>query len=209
MDSHNFWVLLALLVIRQSVHRASRLTMTKRIAVALLGLALAELVSAVPEPCGDGSSGETGYSTIASLNSDIAAEQARISQGGTPAAEYTFVLCPNTVLDASAEPLKPLLSNSFFLCGRDGSSSNSCTIDGGPTQVEIVDSSISSYPLADLTFSGIQFSAFTTESISATATFPTTANFQDVIWTVSKVDTRRHGILKSTHVSHPMAELCE
>jgi len=137
-----------------------------------------------PEACGPDSP-EVGYTSIAAMNQDMEEELAAIESGGVqPQDMYTYNLCPNTVFDATDGPLRPVLNNAFFLCGTDGSSSNTCVITGGSNQILIEDSTVSTYPLESLTFMGIEFQDFTSESISASASSSaTTAYFKDVLWT--------------------------
>ena len=139
------------------------------------------------------------YTSIVDINSDMQIELARIAEGGTPEDSYTFELCANTIFDAT-EALNPVLNNAFFVCGPDGSSSNSCTITGGTTnpQVEIASSTVSGYPLVSVAFSGITFESFseTEGSIKGVAFFPTTATFSDSVWTVS---TSRHATSSRGH----------
>lgn len=136
--------------------------------------------------CRQGSA-EIGYTTIAAVNSDMQAELAKIQGGGLPQSQYTFNLCSQTEFDATAEPLRPVLSNSFFVCGSDGKSSNLCTFMGGQLQVEILDSTLPSYPLTDITMSGMTFAGFSGVSIEASASLPTNLNLMDVVFTVSCV----------------------
>lgn len=130
--------------------------------------------------------------TIAELNSVMRTEFIRI-QNGAPAADmYTYNLCANTFFNAESEALEPLLNNAVFVCGDDGSVRNLCVIVGGSTQVRIQDSPITGYFLQQLTFMGLTFSGFESNSsgsgtsIAALASTTTTATFVDCQWKVRK-----------------------
>jgi hypothetical protein len=171
--------------IRNRMTRSEYQIATNRWLLLLLVVALCvpHGVRATPSLCVG--SMEFGYSSIAAINADILAELQKIQNGATPSASYTFNLCSNTVFDASTEPLRPALSNSLFVCGTNGKSSNNCRIENGAVQVEISDSVVANYTLGEITFLGVQFTGFTKQAVSAYASFPTQANFRDVLWTVS------------------------
>jgi hypothetical protein len=150
------------------------------------------------------------FQTIASLQSVMATELSRIANGALPAAAYTFILCPNTFLDASAMPLTPLLDKSTFMCGNDGHVRNRCIIVGGgggsgsngtatapgttivtDAQVRIVDSTTPGHVLQQVDFVGVTFSGFESnaqtkmgKSIAAAASSSTTATFKGCAWQV-------------------------
>jgi hypothetical protein len=135
--------------------------------------------------------GLTGYTTIASINNDMRAELARISDGEKlPEDSYTYTLCPQTIFDVSNEPLQPILSDVSFACGSNGEANDSCVLFGGSQQVLIVDSLLNSYPLERITFSGLTFSGFNQNSesrgtaIAAFASKPTSAIFRDALFRV-------------------------
>ncbi|GKY90646.1 hypothetical protein MPSEU_000038000 [Mayamaea pseudoterrestris] len=176
------------------------------LALLIIGTLLVPEANAEPELC-PGSTTEFGYTSINSINTDITNELMRIQSGATPNGIYTYSLCRNTVFDANAGPLRPGLSNSFFICGPDGNPNNKCTIQGGNIQVEIVNSMLPNYELAEITFLGIQFSGFTTQAVSAYASFPTQANFRNVLWTdfTSEFVVRQQpGNGTSTDIAPPM-----
>ena len=151
----------------------------------VLGLLVIHRSSAEPTLCPD-STTEFGYTSISNINADITSELSRIQSGATPNGMYTYNFCSGTVLDASAGPLRPGLSNSYFVCGPDGKPKNNCQVSGGAVQVEIYDSLLTEFPLSEITFMGIQFTGFTRQSISAYAASPTQVNFRDVQWTVRR-----------------------
>lgn len=142
------------------------------------------LTQAQPGPCEAGSP-EIGFGTISEVNAAMAAELERIQGGLQPQKEYTFNLCSQKVYDAEKEPLRPVLSNSFVVCGPDGKSNNLCTFLGGAVQVEITDSTVLSYPLTDVTLSGITFADFKNLSVAALASSSANLNLMDVVFTVS------------------------
>jgi hypothetical protein len=142
------------------------------------------------EQCRD-SPGLQGYMSITAMNSEMRKEFEKIVQGGSPEKSYSYMLCPETVFDATAEPLLPLLSNMEFSCGAKGLASENCVIFGGHEQVRFADSTSQSYPLEQVSFVGLTFANFTTNdrgtgtSIAAFASSTTTASFMNVKFTVS------------------------
>jgi hypothetical protein len=170
-------------MIDRNMTRQQRRIEQRLLAFLVVGTLLISPSRAAPQLC-PGSTTEFGYSTIANINADITSEISRIQSGATANGMYTYSLCSNTIFDASAGPLRPGLSNSFFVCGPDGKPTNNCTIKGGSVQVEIDNSVIPNYQLGEMTFIGMQFTGFTKQAVSASAAFPTQANFQNVLWTV-------------------------
>lgn len=130
------------------------------------------------------------FETLGALNSVMQTELIRIQNGATPKDAYTYNLCPNTFFDATSTALEPVLNNAMFVCGDDGSRLSQCVILGGSEQVSIVDSLVNGYPLEELSFMGITFSAFESNtdmsgtSIAASASSATTATFTDCAWQV-------------------------
>lgn len=130
------------------------------------------------------------FDTIGALNSAMQMELVRIQSGATPEDAYMYNLCTNTFFDAATAILMPVLNNVMFICGNDGSRLGRCVILGGSEQVRIVDSTVDSYPLQELSFMGITFSSFVTNtarsgmSIAAFASSSTTATFSDCSWEV-------------------------
>ena len=128
------------------------------------------------------------YETIGSLNSVMQTELLRIQNGATPQDAYIYNLCSNTFFNSTTTILAPLLNNAMFVCGDDGSRLGRCVILGGSLQIEIVDSSVDTYPLQEVSFMGITFSSFesnalrTGTSIGAFASSVTTARFVDCAW---------------------------
>jgi hypothetical protein len=72
-------------------------------------------------------------------------------------------------------------------------------------QVEIIDSSTPSYPLTEITMSGITFSDFSQVSVYASASAPTNLNLMDVVFTVSPSLRHREKIERERSVSHSSA----
>jgi hypothetical protein len=128
------------------------------------------------------------YETIGSLNSVMQTELLRIQNGAIPQDAYMYNLCNNTFFDATITPLEPVLNNVMFICGDDGNRLGRCVFAGGSLQVEIVDSTVDTYPLQEINFMGITFSSFesnafrTGTSIGAYASSVTTATFIDCAW---------------------------
>ena len=159
--------------------------------LALAAIVLSECNAQLVEPC-PSNGALSGYTSISAMNSDMATELQRISGGGTPEDEYIYTLCPRLVFDATIEPLRPVLSGIVFQCGVLGSSTDSCTIDGGSEQIRVEDSGVASYQIEDISFKGLTFQSFTNSanrtgaSVNVLASDTTSINFTDVVWTVSK-----------------------
>lgn len=111
------------------------------------------------------SDGDTGYESIAEMNTDIQEELALLFTGKTPEASYEFVLCPNTALDMGNETLIPLLDNSMFLCGAQGTSTG-CVLAGGELQVGIAEPIDPIHTMTSVSFIGISFQGFTEAAIA-------------------------------------------
>ena len=130
-----------------------------------------------------------GYTSIESLNSDMAVELDRIRMGGAISSQpYTVSLCPG-VFDASKGPITPLLANFKISCGRISSSSSlspssPCTITGGSTQILIQDSALEGYNFTGVEFEGISLQNFGGTSVMAEASAPTTVTFRRCFWLV-------------------------
>jgi hypothetical protein len=130
------------------------------------------------------------FDTLTAINGDMQMELARIRNGGTPEPSYTYNLCPDTFFDATMTTLEPVLDNTMFVCGENGSRLNGCVIIGGNEQIRIQDSSLDGYIIQQLNFIGITFAGFGTSdemtgaSISALASSTTVATFTDVAWQV-------------------------
>lgn len=130
------------------------------------------------------------FNTLGAINSEMQTELIRIQNGATPQASYLYNLCANTFFDATSERLEPVLNNAMFVCGDNGNRDNRCVIVGGNQQVKITDSLVSGFPLREVTFMGITFSAFETNgemtgaSIAAFASTATTATFTECTWQV-------------------------
>lgn len=130
------------------------------------------------------------FDTIGALNSAMQTELVRIQSGATPEDSYMYNLCTNTFFDAETAILMPVLNNVMFICGNDGSRLGRCVILGGSQQVLILDSTVDSYPLQELSFMGITFSSFESNSaqsgmsIAAFASSSTMATFTDCSWEV-------------------------
>ena len=130
----------------------------------------------------------TGYTSIADINQDQFDELARITAGSAAGAPpYSFVLCPNTQFDASAQPLNIVLSGTVISCGSDmdASSDKKCSIQGGSSQVYLADSTTPNYDFTSATMIGVTFEMFNGTSIDVMATETLTFTLMDVVWKVS------------------------
>jgi hypothetical protein len=131
-----------------------------------------------------------GYTTIGTLNADMAAERDRIAGGGAPqTAPYTFTLCPQTSYDAAAEPIKPVLDNMSILCGTSGATADSCVITGGTNQVQIDDSTVDTYPINSVSLVGLTYTGFTETAVSGGASDSTQVTLLNNAFKVSQSDT--------------------
>jgi hypothetical protein len=139
----------------------------------LLGPASSQEFQQTTTDCTE-SPGTVGYATIEAMNTDMMQEVALIIGGKTPQETYRFVLCPNTVIDASSTTLTPLLDGSIFLCGETGSLEGACEISGGAMQVDIGVPMAGSPQIASVSFMGITFGGFTEAAISGDAGSNTT-----------------------------------
>ena len=126
-----------------------------------------------------------GYTTITAMNADMQAELEAINNGQAPQPGYTYTLCPDTAFDTTSTPLLPVLNNITFVCGATGSSASNCVLFGGDEQIRIEDSTVESYPLQQVSFSGLSMANFTGTAVNAAAGTTTTASFNDVDFQVS------------------------
>jgi hypothetical protein len=147
-------------------------------------LSVAFIVSVDGQSACPGNSAISGYTTIAAINSAIAADLSAIKGGSSPSPPYVFTLCPNVVF-TSDQALTASLSGAKFVCGAKGAVTDSCVIKGGATQVLVQDPGVSGYTLQNVSFSGITFEGSSVASIVANASSATTANFIDCSWSVS------------------------
>lgn len=126
-----------------------------------------------------------GYTSIADINQDQYDELARITAGSSKASPpYSFVLCPNTEFDTTAQTLKIVLSGSVFSCGSETAANSelSCSLKGGAQQVYVTDSTTPNYELSSATIVGVTFENFNGTSIDVLATEKLTLTLVDVIW---------------------------
>jgi len=171
-----------------------RVTSSSRIAVGLVLVAASFFRASAQGDVGFGQStvacpnapGLTGYNTLEALNSDMSAELEKIRLGEPAQEPYMFELCPNTIFDASAFPLIPLLSGSVFMCGSAAAPGTSCDFVGGQTQVLIEDPvNTPGYELAMVSFVGVSFLGFEGAAISGSAGSNTTVDFLNTLFAVS------------------------
>lgn len=114
-----------------------------------------------------------GYTSIEDINLDME----DIVMNGTITGPYQFTLCPLSSFDV-VEPLRPLLSNTTFVCGTGGVG-ESCTITGGAQQV-VLEGDITGVRLF-----GIDFENFSNASIAASASGNSTVRLEQCRWRVS------------------------
>ena len=124
-----------------------------------------------------------GYTSLRDLNLEMKRHKSFLAPPllETPQAQYKYHLCPHTTFDG-AEQLTPLLDRTLVQCGRSGSAQDNCIIQGGTTQVLLVDT----LPLQHriFVFQGITFTSSTDVSIAAYASSQTRAEFYDCHWKV-------------------------
>ena len=146
----------------------------------------AQTVNARSAPCPNDTS-ISGYTSISALNQDQFDEATRIGAGTSkPSPPYSFVLCPDTKFDMTADPLKILLSGSVFSCGSDTepSSTLGCFFTGGMTQVQVADSTTPNYGIYSSTMVGVTFEMFNGTAVDVTASESLTFTMVDVVWRV-------------------------
>lgn len=139
-----------------------------------------------PEPCVSDLS-IVGFSSIGRLNQWMATVWYFLNQGGRPNPPYTFHLCPNTVFDDDF--IFPVLNDTWIVCGKAGSSTDNCIVEGGETQVVILPHDYTSEgaktpPLEHVNFLGITFTKSTDVSVGAYGGQNSWAFFQDCHWKV-------------------------
>jgi hypothetical protein len=130
----------------------------------------------------------TGYTSLADLNADMAAELARIEGGGQPLVEYNLNLCsnPDAIYDArGGNEIRPVLSGLNIYCGGPTATDAVCIINGGQIQVLINDSDVASYPIGNILLKGMTFRNFNGRSVEMNAQAPTTITFEDTTWQVT------------------------
>lgn len=109
-----------------------------------------------------------GYSTLEDIRLDIQDEVTRISNdGAAPQPPYIYPLCPQQQFsfqdgDAIFPPLEPVLDQSLFVCGVDGTGMG-CEFVGG--QIQFLFSQETALSVINVTFQGISFNGFTETSM--------------------------------------------
>jgi hypothetical protein len=137
------------------------------------------------EPC-PSNADQTGYTTIAAMNTDMAAELERIENGGNVVGgqTYNMILCPSTMFSTQQDPLFPVLDGTIFMCGDSGSVTQNCVLTGGSTNVRVEDPGLEGYQFNKLIFIGVTFQDFNSRSVDLRAAAPAEAQFMDCIWQV-------------------------
>lgn len=126
-----------------------------------------------------------GYTSIPSLNDDMAAELQRIADGADPPnGGYDLILCPGEIFDATGgNVIRPVIDQVNIACGGPRSVDPVCIIDGNREQLVIEDSTIPGYSLTSITMEGLTFNDFTRGvSATLTASSPTIFTCIDCIW---------------------------
>lgn len=153
------------------------------------------------EPCPSDTS-ISGYTSVASINSDIDQEISRIDGGGQPQELYTLSLCPGT-FDTTSGPLLPRLDRATYSCAGTGNVNEGCIFSGGEVNVRIEDPGINGYNVNAMNFLGITFTSFTGYSIELQGAAPTEAVFLNCLWQ----DFQSTGIAKISNDNNPPMDL--
>lgn len=126
----------------------------------------------------------TGYTSIANLNDDMAAELDRVIEGGeAPAEGYNLILCPGQDFDVTGgNAIRPIIDQVSISCGGTESTDPVCRVVGSEEQLIIEDSSVQDYTLSSVRISGLTFSEFGTTSATLTASAPTVFTCADCAW---------------------------
>lgn len=142
--------------------------------------------------CGSNSS-VRGYSSIAQLNAEMRRDSLLLAlPESEPKEEYIYQLCPGFVFDGSQQmqiPPQLFQYNPTIKCGESGSSTDSCVIDGGVTQVFMMDNPVhggtseSSSLAGSFDFHGLTFTNSQDISVAALMSSPQyVARFVDCHW---------------------------
>lgn len=112
-----------------------------------------------------------GYKSIEDLNLDMQ----DIVASGNVTGSFVFTFCPITTFFV-VEPLRPLLSDTLFVCGAGGSPNEECIFDGGQQQVVLEGD------LFNVTIFGVDFQNFENTSILGNASTNSTVLFDRCNW---------------------------
>lgn len=129
----------------------------------------------------------SGYISLLDLNTELRRHASAMAPplNQIPSAEFRYHLCPQTTLDATNHslllPPALLLHAPIIQCGREGNSLDSCIIQGGDTQVLLMDDWSNSTQRRTIEFRGLTFQDSQDISIAAFST-RTTARFIDCHW---------------------------
>lgn len=138
-------------------------------------------------------SGTIGYDNTTTLHIDTFHDARAVLNSKGFLSEYKYILCPNTVFDFGSnfevenftnamEPLLPLMSNTTYSCGFDGSVDNNCVISGGHVQVAFHPDII----LEEVAFKGVTFANSGGIAIQALGNFYSHAFFIDCMFKGSR-----------------------
>lgn len=157
-------------------------------------------------PCASDSD-VTGFSSLVQLNSEMRRHALLISlPDHEPLPEYTYRLCPQSVFDGSQQiqvPPQLFPYDPTIKCGNSGDAAESCNINGGVTQVFMMDSAGSALDADSATsrepttgsfsFEGLTFTNSQDLSIAAMMSSPLAiAQFTDCHWKVSQRQRQHH-----------------
>ncbi len=129
-----------------------------------------------------------GYTSILDLNTELRRHASALAPplNRIPTEEFRYRLCPQTSLTVNAShslllPPELLLHQPIIQCGRKGDSLDRCIIQGGKTQVLLLDDWSNSTQRQSIDFLGISFQGSHNISIAALST-KTTVRFIDCHW---------------------------
>jgi len=133
-----------------------------------------------------------GYTSIVDLNTELRRHASAMAPplNRKPFAEYRYHLCPQTALILNTNqslvlPPSLLAHEPIFQCGHNGNALDSCLIQGGDTQVLLLDDFSDSTQRLSVVFQGLTFEGSKDISIAAFST-RTTARFVDCHWENAK-----------------------
>jgi len=139
-----------------------------------------------PEPCPTDQS-ISGFTSLKDLNVFMVNVWTFINQGGELSPPFFFTLCPDTIF--SDDYVFPLLNDTWIICGRDGNSSNNCTLNN-ETHVVILPHEYNETvtpPLEQVNFFGLTMTESKDISVAAYGGENAWAYFFDCHWKVSLI----------------------
>lgn len=120
-----------------------------------------------------------GYNNITQLNQDMLSDF-ESNRAGLSSAPYNYNLCPDTtfIIDNTMEPIVPLLDETSFTCGKNGTRDGNCHFKGGAFHLFFLDI----LTLNDIYFRGITFEGAEKASIYGDAHPASHVYFIDCHW---------------------------